>query len=141
VSFMKLRICATVCALALAAAVPPAVAQTRPSNRTSQAPQASTQFDDHARQTTQTYYNQHKSSPPVGLRSQDRLSADQENRLQPGKRLDPDLQKRSHPVPRELSRQLPPPPPSHSYVAIGVHIGLVDNRDHTLRDVIHLHDQ
>lgn len=137
---MKLHICLAVCALALIASAGPAAAQTRQVNRTNQAPQASMQFDDHARQTTQNWYHQVQSRPPAGLRSQDRLSADQENRLQPGRPLDPDLRQRSHPVPRELSRQLPPPPPKHSYVAIGVHIGLVDNNSHVLRDVIHLHN-
>jgi len=37
-------------------------------------------FDDNARQATQNWYNQNKDHPPAGLRSQDRLSADQESR-------------------------------------------------------------
>jgi Ni/Co efflux regulator RcnB len=98
------------------------------------------QFDDHSRQTTRDWYNQHQNRPPVGLRSQDRLSSEQEARLQPGKPLDPDLRQRAHPVPQDLSRQLPPPPRNHRYVAIGGHVGLVDNVNHTLRDVIHLHN-
>ena len=133
---MKLRLYAT--ALALVVVTASIGAQTRSSNRATQAPQRSMQFDDHARQTTQDWYKQ-QSRPPVGLRSQDRLSADQESRLQPGRPLDPDLRQRSHPVPRDLARRLPPPPPKHSYVSIGVHIGLVDNNTHVLRDVIHLH--
>jgi hypothetical protein len=97
------------------------------------------QFDDHARQTTQDWYSQHQSGPPVGLRAQDRLSTDQESRLQPGRPLDADLRQHAHPVPRDLSRQLPTPPSNHRYVAIGGHVGMVDTRTQTLRDVIHLH--
>ena len=134
---MKVQLC--VMALALVTATGSIEAQTRPSDRTNQAPQRSTQFDDHARQTTRDWYNQHQSNPPAGLRSRDRLSADQESRLQPGRPLDPDLRQREHSVPRDLSRQLPPPPPNHRYVAIGGHVGLVDQRTQTLRDVIHLH--
>jgi Ni/Co efflux regulator RcnB len=133
---MKLRLCAIACALTLAAAAASVEAQTRQSNRT---PQASAQFDDHTRQTTQNWYNQHQSSPAAGFRTQDRLSADQESRLQPGRPLDSDLRQREHSVPKDLSRQLPPPPPNHRYVAIGGHVGLVDNVNQILRDVIHLH--
>jgi Ni/Co efflux regulator RcnB len=136
---MKLRLCAIACALALAAATASVHAQTRQQNRTNPAPQGSTQFDDHARQTTRDWYNQHQSSPPAGLRSRDRLSADQESRLQPGRPLDQDLRQREHPVPRDLSRRLPPPAPNHRYVAIGGHVGIVDNVNQILRDIIHLH--
>jgi Ni/Co efflux regulator RcnB len=99
------------------------------------------QFDEQTRQTTQNWYNQHQSHPPSGLRSQDRLSADQESRFQPGRPLDSDLRQRTHSLPRDLSRQLPPPPPKHRYVAIGGHVGMVDNRTHILRDVIHLNNR
>jgi Ni/Co efflux regulator RcnB len=136
---MKSRLCATVCALALLTATSAVEAQSRPSDRGNQDRQASTQFDDHARQTTNTWYEQHQTRPPVGFRAQDRLSADQESRLQPGRPLDPDLRKIAHPVPRDLSRQLPQPPANHRYVAIGGHVGMVDQRNQTLRDVIHLH--
>lgn len=137
---MKAGLCATACALALIAATASVEAQARPSNRANQAPQGSMQFNDQARQTTQDWYKQHQNRPPVGLRTQDRLSADQESRLQPGKPLGPDLRQRAHAVPRDLARQLPSPPPNHRYVAIGGHVGLVDNVTHILRDVIHLHN-
>jgi Ni/Co efflux regulator RcnB len=136
---MKLRICVMASVLALTAAAVSLDAQTRPSDRTNQALQSSRQFDDHSRQTTQDWYQQHQSKPPAGLRTQDRLSAEQESRLQPGKPLDPDLRKRTHPLPPDLSRRLPPPPPEHRYVAVGGHVGIVDNVNQILRDVIHLH--
>ena len=129
-SALYIMMCAWVALMA-----PSIAAQTRPSSRGP----VSTQFDDHARQTANDWYNQHQDRPPIGLRPQDRLSADQESRLQPGKPLDPDLRQRVHSVPSDLSRQLPPAPPNHRYVAIGGHVGLVDQRTQTLRDVIHLH--
>jgi Ni/Co efflux regulator RcnB len=138
---MNLRLCATVCALALVAATASVGAQTRQSNRANQVSQGSMQFDDNARQTTRDWYNQHQSRPPVGLRSRDRLSADQESRLQPGRALDRDLRQHAHAVPSDLSRQLPAPPPNHRYIAIGGHVGMVDNGSHILRDVIHLNNR
>lgn len=137
---MKLRLSAVALVMALIAVAASVEAQTRPSNRANQAPQGSMQFNDQTRQTTQNWYNQHQSHPPSGLRSQDRLSADQESRLQPGRPLDSDLRQREHSLPRDLSRQLPPPPPKHRYVAIGEHVGMVDSVNNILRDVIHLHN-
>lgn len=98
------------------------------------------QFDNHDRQVTADWYNQHKNNPPRGLRPQDRLSADEEARLQPGKTLDRQLQRKTHSVPRDLARRLPPAPPHHRYQTIGGHVVLVDTRDHRVRDVIHVHD-
>jgi Ni/Co efflux regulator RcnB len=138
---MKLRLSAIALAVALVTVTASVEAQTRPSNRANQLPQRSMQFDDQTRQTTQNWYNQHQSHPPAGLRSQDRLSADQESRFQPGKALDSDLRQHTHSLPRDLSRQLPPPPPKHRYVAIGGHVGMVDDVTHILRDVIHLNNR
>jgi len=98
-----------------------------------------TQFDDHAQQVARDWNNQHQKKPPAGLRSQDRLSAEQESRLHEGAVLDKDMRRRVHPAPRELERQLPPPPSNHRYVAIGGHIGLIDN-SYQVKAVIHLHD-
>lgn len=98
-----------------------------------------TQFDDHAQQVARDWNNQHQKKPPAGLRSQDRLSAEQESRLHEGAVLDKDMRRRVHPAPRDLERQLPPPPSNHRYVAIGGHIGLIDN-SYQVKAVIHLHD-
>lgn len=136
---MKLRLWATVWALALVVTPMSFEAQNRPSNAGTQATKAPAKFDDHARQTTQDWYSQHKTKPPAGLRDKDKLTPDQESRLQPGKPLDSDLRKRVHPVPADLSRQLPPPPPDHRYVAVGQHLGLVDSVSLMLEDLIHLH--
>jgi Ni/Co efflux regulator RcnB len=88
-----------------------------------------TQFNDHDRQVTQDWYKQHQRNAPRGLRSQDRLSAQQEARLQRGRTLDADLRKHSYAVPSDLRRHLPPAPRGHRYVSIGGHVVLVDGRN------------
>jgi hypothetical protein len=101
--------------------------------------QGHTQFDDKDRQTASDWYNQHKDHPPAGFRDQDRLNAEQESRLREGAPLDRDLRKKVHPAPEDLTRRLPPPAPDHRYVAIGGHVGLIDNH-YQVKAVIHLHD-
>lgn len=98
------------------------------------------QFNDHDRQVTQDWYNQHQKSAPAGLRTSDRLTPDQEGRLQSGHPYDKDLQQRSHSVPRDLSRRLPAAPAHHKYVAVGGHIALVDTVNKVVRDVINISD-
>ncbi|HEV7488898.1 MAG TPA: RcnB family protein [Thermoanaerobaculia bacterium] len=88
-----------------------------------------TQFNDHDRQVTQDWYKQHQRNAPKGLRSQDRLSAEQEARLQRGRPLDSDLRKHSYSVPTDLRRHLPPAPRGHRYVSIGGHVVLVDGKN------------
>jgi hypothetical protein len=97
------------------------------------------QFNDHDQQVTRDWYNQHQAHPPAGLRKQDRLSTDEESRLHEGGVLDKSMRRKVYPAPAELSRQLPPPPPEHRYVAVGGHIGLIDNK-YQVKAVIHLHD-
>jgi Ni/Co efflux regulator RcnB len=97
------------------------------------------QFDSHDQQVAHDWYNQQKDHPPVGLRTEDRLSPEQESRLHEGAVLDRDMRRHVHPAPPELARQLPPPPSHHRYVAIGGHIGMIDNGYH-VKAVIHLHD-
>jgi Ni/Co efflux regulator RcnB len=101
--------------------------------------QGHTQFDEKDRQTANDWYSQHKTNPPAGLRNQDRLNADQESRLREGAPLDKDLRKKVHPAPEDLRRRLPDPPPDHRYVAIGGHVGLIDNH-FQVKAIIHLHD-
>ena len=101
--------------------------------------QGHTQFDEHDQQVTHDWYNKNQEHPPAGLRNQDRLSPDEESRLHEGGKLDKDLRRKVHPAPPELARQLPPPPRDHRYVAIGGHVGLIDNK-YEVKGVIHLHD-
>jgi hypothetical protein len=111
---------------------------TRP--RDDQSHSSKTQFDDHSQQVTRDWYQKNQAHPPAGLRNQDRLSADQESRLHEGATLDSDLRKKVHPAPKDLERQLPPAPSQHRYVAIGGHIGLIDDK-YQVKGVVHLHDQ
>lgn len=99
----------------------------------------SAHFNEHDQQVVRDWSSQHQAHPSAGLRNQDRLSADEESRLHEGAVLDKDLRRKVHPAPSDLSRRLPPPPSNHRYVAIGGHIGLIDN-GYNLKAVIHLHD-
>ena len=101
--------------------------------------QGHTQFDAHDQQVTSDWYRQNQAHPPAGLRSQDRLSADEESRLREGEVLDRNLRKKVHPAPPDLARRLPPPASDHRYVAIGGHVGLID-KNYQVKGVIHLHD-
>ncbi len=97
------------------------------------------QFSDHDQQVTKDWYNQHRDHAPAGLRSEDRLSADEESRLHEGAVLDKHLRSKVHPAPRELTTLLSPPPHHHRYVTIGGHVGLIDN-EYRVKSIIHLHD-
>jgi Ni/Co efflux regulator RcnB len=129
-----LAITATAAVLALSGMM--AVAQDRQQGGRDR---TTTQFDSHDQQVTRDWYKEHQDHPPAGLRSQDRLSPDQESRLQEGAVLDKEMRSHVHPAPPDLARRLPPPPSHHRYVAIGGHIGLIDNGYH-VKAVIHLHD-
>jgi hypothetical protein len=98
------------------------------------------QFSEHDRQVTRDWYNQHQNNAPRGMRSQDRLTPEQEQRVQPGQPLDREMQGLSQSMPRDLGRQLSPAPKNHKYVVVGQHVALVDTHTHVVRDIIHLHD-
>jgi Ni/Co efflux regulator RcnB len=137
--FMKAhRLLAATAAAILALTSSVAIAQNR-GQQGNQNRQGHTQFDQHDQQVTRDWYNQHQAHPPAGLRNQDQLSAAEESRLQEGAVLDKNLRKKVYPAPRDLSRRLPPPPSNHRYVAVGRHVGLIDNH-YQVKSVIHLHD-
>jgi hypothetical protein len=96
------------------------------------------QFNEHDQQVAHDWYNQNQAHPPAGFRSQDRLSPDEESRLHEGAVLDKNLRKKVHPAPADLTSRLPPPPSDHRYVAVGGHVGLIDNH-FQVKAVIHLH--
>jgi Ni/Co efflux regulator RcnB len=96
------------------------------------------QFDSHDQQVARDWNNQHQDHPAAGLRSTDRLSADQESRMREGTVLDKDMRRHVHPAPPDLAHRLPAPPTNHRYVAIGGHIGLIDN-GYQVKALIHLH--
>ncbi|MDP9170782.1 MAG: hypothetical protein M3N54_09215 [Acidobacteriota bacterium] len=96
------------------------------------------QFDAHDQQVAHDWYNQHQKHPPAGLRSQDRLSPEEESKLREGAPLDPGLRGKVHPAPAELTRKLPAPPRNNRYVLLGQHVGQIDD-NHVVKAVIHLH--
>jgi Ni/Co efflux regulator RcnB len=130
---------ATAAAAILALSGIVAVAQNGGDQNSGDRNRATGQFNSHDQQVTRDWYNQQKDHAPVGLRKEDRLSADQESRLHEGAVLDKDMRRHVHPAPPELTSQLPPPPSHNRYVAIGGHIGMIDSGYH-VKAVIHLHD-
>jgi Ni/Co efflux regulator RcnB len=93
-------------------------------------------FDDHDRQVSRDWYNQHHNRPPAGLRDRDRLRPEYESRLREGYVLDRNMRRMVYPVPADYYRRLPPPPRGYRYVFIGGHMVLIDN-GYRVHDVIH----
>jgi Ni/Co efflux regulator RcnB len=131
------QVLATTAAAILVLAGIVALAQNR-GQRGGDSQQGHTQFDQNDQNVARDWYNQHQAHPPAGFRNQDRLSADEESRLREGAVLDKNLRRKVHPAPPDLARRLPPPPSNHRYVAIGGHVGLIDN-NFQVKGVIHLH--
>ena len=96
------------------------------------------QFNEHDRQAAREWYRQHHDQR--GFRERDRLTVEQERRLQSGQILDRELYQRAYSVPRDLLRRLPPPPRYFRYMIVGHHVVLVNRSNRVVRDVIHLHD-
>ena len=93
-------------------------------------------FDDHDRQVSRDWYNQHHDHPPAGLRDRDRLVPEYESRLREGYVLDRDMRRMIYPVPADYYRRLPPPPRGYRYVFIRGHTVLIDG-GYRIHDVIH----
>jgi Ni/Co efflux regulator RcnB len=104
--------------------------------RSDQRGQDHSRFDDHDRQVSRDWYNEHHDHPPVGLRDRDRLTPQYESRLREGAVLDRDMRRRIHAVPDDYYRRLPPPPRGYRYVFIGGHTCLIDD-SYRVHDVIH----
>lgn len=103
--------------------------------------------DDQEKNQTQSYYGErdqemvrawyanHARNLPPGLAKKDRLPPGLEKQLETRGTLPPGLQKRSAPVPVELERQLPPPPPDCAHVFIGGNVVLLNRRTNLVLDV------
>jgi Ni/Co efflux regulator RcnB len=98
--------------------------------------QEHSRFDDHDRQVTRDWYNEHRDHRARGLRDRDRLSPEYESRLREGDVLDRDMRRRIYPVPPDYYRRLPPQPRGYRYVFIGGHACLIDS-GYRVHDVIH----
>jgi hypothetical protein len=93
------------------------------------------QFTTQDRQAASDWYGTHQTNPPKGFRQQDRLSSDQESRLQVGSKLDPDLQKITRTVPSDLKHKLATPAPGYRYLTVGGHVTLLDKQNQ-VHDII-----
>src|SRR5215472_17314070 len=87
------------------------------------------------RDEARVWYNRHESNLPPGLAKRDRLPPGLEKQLARNGTLPPGLQKRIQPVPVELERRLPPPPPDCSHLFISGHIVLLNRKTNLIVDV------
>jgi hypothetical protein len=94
-------------------------------------------YKDHDRETMRGWYDQHENNLPPGLAKKDRLPPGLERQLVRRGTLPPGLQKRLQPCPRDLERQLPPPPPECAHVLVGGHIVLLNQRTNVVVDFVH----
>ena len=124
---------ATTAAAILALTCSPALAQDQGKQK------GHTEFDSHDQQVARDWFTQNQERPAGGLRNEDRLSAAEESRLHVGALMDKDLRLKVHPVPFDLTRQLPDPASDHRYVVIGGHLALIDSA-FRIKAIIHLHD-
>ena len=83
-------------------------------------------FDDHDRQVSRDWYNQHQRSLPMGFRDRDRLPTRYEGQLREGYVIDRGLRAQVHVIPSALLRLLTPPPRGFRYVALDGNIVLID---------------
>jgi hypothetical protein len=89
------------------------------------------------REVMQGWYDEHQNHLPPGLAKKDRLPPGLEKQLVRRGTLPPGLQKRVQPCPRELDRELPPPPPECTHVLVGGHIVLLNQRTNVVVDFVH----
>ena len=94
-------------------------------------------YRDHDRETMRGWYDQHEGHLPPGLAKKDRLPPGLEKQLVRRGTLPPGLQKRVQPCPRDLERELPPPPPECAHVLVGGHIVLLNQRTNVVVDIVH----
>jgi hypothetical protein len=94
-------------------------------------------FSDHDRDVMRAWYDDHRGSLPPGLAKKDRLPPGLEKQLAERGTLPPGLQKRIQPLPVELERELPAPPPDCAHVVIGGHVVLLNRRTNLVLAVFH----
>jgi Ni/Co efflux regulator RcnB len=120
--------------LALTGSALPAQDHVREQERDSHA-----KFDNHDRAAAREWYNEHRENLPQGFREEDRMTPEEESRLQKGAALDSDTRRRVRPAPMDLLRRLPPPPRHYRYAIVEDHILIVEDRTWNISDIIHLH--
>lgn len=83
------------------------------------------------------WYVRHENNLPPGLAKKDRLPPGLEKQLVVRGHLPPGLQKKIEPVPVDLVRELPPPPPDCKHVIVGGHLVLLNTKTFVVVDVFH----
>jgi Ni/Co efflux regulator RcnB len=114
-----------------------ALASASAQDRGDQRPDEHRHFADHDREVVQGWYEQHRRTPPPGLRDSDRLDASVSAKITVGAVLDSDLRRHVHTVPSDLLRQLPAPQRGDRYYFVDGQLCLVDNH-YQVEDVIRL---
>jgi len=91
-------------------------------------------FDDHDRDAARHWYHDHHD---YFHHDEGRYwHREWEPNIHEGFVLTPDMRRAYRPVPVELYREFPPPPPGYRYVVLGDHIVLID-RGYRIHDVLH----
>lgn len=92
-------------------------------------------YYDRHQQRIRDWYSESQNDLPPGLAKKDRLPPGLEKQLVRNGTLPPGLQKRLYPVPVELERVLPPPPPDCEHALISGHIVLLNRKTNLIVDV------
>jgi hypothetical protein len=95
-------------------------------------------FADHDRDEIRGWYGENERHLPPGLAKKDRLPPGLEKQLVVRGHFPPGLEQDVHPVPVELERRLPPPPPDCERVAVDGHIVLRNRTTNIVLDIFHL---
>jgi Ni/Co efflux regulator RcnB len=93
-------------------------------------------YKNRDRDSARGWYVEHQDNLPPGLAKKDRLPPGLEKQLVRRGTLPPGLQKRLQPVPVDLERRLPPPPPECAHVLVGGHIVLLNQRTNVVVDLV-----
>jgi len=94
-------------------------------------------FRSHDREIVTTYYSKHGSGLPPGLAKRNgNLPPGLEKQLERNGTLPPGLQKKLQPCPVEITRELPPLPPTYERSVIGAHIVVFNKNTNIIIDVM-----
>jgi hypothetical protein len=95
-------------------------------------------FGDHDRDEIRGWYAANYRHLPPGLAKKDRLPPGLERQLVIRGTFPRELQGEVYPVPVDLDRRLPPPPPDCERVVVGAHIVLRNRSTNVVVDIFHL---
>lgn len=93
-------------------------------------------FTNQERTLVRGWFRDHQSGLPPGLAKRDRLPPGLEKQIRERGTLPAGLQKRTHPLPAELERQLRKLPAGYVRVIVGASVVLMNQSTHVIHDVI-----